>query len=117
MVDDQVLLSDCSEGVAAMLADAFRIAWIIGYEFQIGPLETGKLAELIEGQHTVHQKHLVISGRQRLLDEAGEFRRGRRLDFQSDHGTPAPTLERGFKQANQILRLFLDLNFGIANDS
>ena len=35
VMDDQVLLLDCSEAVATVIADAFRITRIVGHEFEI----------------------------------------------------------------------------------
>ena len=43
VVDDQVLLPDGGEAVAAVVADALGIARIVGHEFEIGPVEPGEL--------------------------------------------------------------------------
>ena len=39
VVDDQVLLPDRGEAVAAMIADALGKARIVGHEFEVGPVD------------------------------------------------------------------------------
>ena len=54
---------------------------------------------------------------ERALHEAPQLRRHRRFDLEPDHrAAPAP-LEHGLELAHQILGLFLDLDFGIADDA
>ena len=60
MVDDQILLPDSSEAIAAMVADAFRIARIVRHEFEIGAVELGELCKIVEREHAIDQKHLVV---------------------------------------------------------
>ena len=43
MVDDQVLLPDGGEAIAAVIADALGIARIVRHEFEIGAVEPGEL--------------------------------------------------------------------------
>ena len=75
MVDDEVLLADGGEAVAAVIADALRIARIVGHEFEIGPVELGELGEIVERQHAVDHKTLRRRDRQRALHEAAQFGR------------------------------------------
>ena len=84
VVDDEVLLADGREAVAAVVADALGIARIVGHEFEVGPVEAGELRQLVERQHAVDQKHLVVGDRERALHEAPQLRRHRRLDLEPD---------------------------------
>ena len=77
MVDDQVLLPDGGEAVAAMVADALGIARIVRHEFEIGPIEARELRQLVERQHAVDQEHLVVGDGERALHESAQFGRHR----------------------------------------
>ncbi|MGY4370127.1 putative regulator of Ras-like GTPase activity (Roadblock/LC7/MglB family) [Bradyrhizobium sp. LB1.3] len=63
MMDDEVLLPDRREDVAAVLAHALGMARDVRGEFEIGPVEAGELRELVHGQYAVDQQHLVVGGR------------------------------------------------------
>ena len=76
-MDDQILLPDGGEAIAAMVADALGIARIVGHEFEIGPVEPGELGQIVERQHAVDQEHLVVGDRQRALHETAQLRRHR----------------------------------------
>ena len=67
MMDDQVLLPDSGEGIAAVIADALRIARIVRHEFEIGPVELGELRKIVERQHAVDHENLVIGHRESTL--------------------------------------------------
>ena len=117
MVDDQVLLPDGGEAIAAVLANALGIARVIGHEFEVGPVEPGELRQFVERQHAVDQKDLVVGDRQRALHEAAQFRRHRGVDLQPDHRSAPAPLERGLEQPHQVLGLFLDFHFEVADDA
>ena len=117
VVDDQVLLPDGGEAVAAMVADALGIARIVGHEFEIGPVEPGELGEIVERQHAVDQEHLVVGDGERALHEAAQFRRHRGVEFEPDHRAAPALLERGLEQPHQIFGLFLDFHFRVADDA
>ncbi len=115
MVDDQVLLADCRETIAAVIADAFGIARIVGHEFEIGTVEPGELGQIVEREHAVDQKDLVIGDRQRALHETAQLNRHRRIELEPDHRTTAALLERGLVKPHQVFRLFFDFNFRVAD--
>ena len=75
VVDDQVLLPDGGKAIAAMVADAFGIARIVGHEFEIGTVDARELVELVEREHAVDQEHLVVGDRERALHEAAQLGR------------------------------------------
>ncbi len=116
-MDDQVLLPDRREDVAAVIANALGMTGNVGYEFEIGPVEPRQLRQLVHGKHAFDQQHLVVGGGQRALHERAQFLRHGRLDLEPDHRSPAPPLQRGLEQADQILGLFLDFEFGVPDDA
>ena len=116
-MDDQVFLPDRREDIAAVVANAFGMARHIRHEFKIGPVEPGQLRQLVHRQHAVDQQHLVVGGGQRALHERPQLFRHRGLDLEPDHRSAAAALQRGLEQANQIFGLFLDFQFGVADDA
>ena len=117
VVDDQVLLPDGGEAIAAMVADAFGKARIIGHEFEVGPVQPDELGQFVERQHAVDQEDFVVADRQRPLHEAAQLRRHGGVDLEPDHRAAAAPLERGLEQAHQVFGLFLDFDFGVADDA
>ncbi len=116
MLDDEVLLADRRKAVAAMIADAFGKARIIGNEQQIGPVDRDHFLQVVERQHAVDQERLVVAHRHRSLHEAPQIFRHRLFEFEPDHRSAAATLQHGFERAHEIFRFFLDFDFGIADD-
>ena len=108
MVDDQVLLPDGGEAVAAMVADAAGITRRVGHEFEIGPIEARDLRHLVERKHAVDLEHAVVGGAEGALHEALQFGRHQRLDVEPDHRAAAAALERGLEQSHQVLGFFQD---------
>ena len=51
VVDDDVLLPDRGEAVAAMVADALRKARRVGHELQVRPVERDELGQFVEAEH------------------------------------------------------------------
>ena len=77
VVDDEILLPDRGEAIAAMVADALGIARRIRHEFEIRPVEARELRHLVEREHAVDLEHAVVGGTERALHEALQFRRHR----------------------------------------
>jgi len=75
------------------------------------------LRQLVHRQHAVDQQNLVVVGGKRALYEGAQFFRHLGFDFEPDHRSPPPPLQRGFKQPHQIFRLFLDFELGIPDDA
>ena len=117
MVDDEILLPDGGEAIAAMVADAAGIARRIGHEFEVRPVEAGDLRHLVERQHAIDLEHAVIGGAERAQHEPLQLRRHHRLDVEPDHQPAAAPLERGLEQPHQIFGLFEDFQFQIADDA
>ena len=117
MVDDQILLADRREDIAAVIAHPFGMARHVGHEFEIGPVEPRQLRQLVHRQHAVDQEHLVVGGGQRALHERAQLFRHRRLDLEADHRSATAAFQRGLEHAHQVFRLFLDFEFGVADDA
>ena len=116
-MDDEVLLADGREAVAAVIADAFREARVVGHEFEVGPVEAHQLRQLVERQHAVDQEDLVVAASKRALHEAPQLSGHRRFHLEADHRAAPAALEHRLELANQILGLFLDFDFGVADDA
>ena len=117
VMDDQVLLPDRREDIAAMIAHPFGMARHIGREFEVGPVEPRQLRQFVHRQHAVDQQHLVVGGGQRALHEGAQLFRHRGFDLEPDHRPAPPPLQRGLEQPHQIFGLFLDFQFGVADDA
>ena len=52
-----------------------------------------------------------------LLHEGAQLFRHLGFDFEPDHRSPPPPLQRGFEQPHQVFGLFLDFEFGIPDDA
>src|SRR6516165_11820839 len=117
MVDDHVLLTNGREAVPGVIAYALRVARVIGNELQIRPIEQWReLRELIEGQHPVDEKNLIVRAGERALHEDLQVRRHCRLELEADHRSAAAPLEHRLELAHEILCFLLDLDLGIADD-
>src|SRR6185503_16550346 len=117
VMDNQVLLADRCEAVAALIFDTLRKPRIIGHEFQIWPIERDKLRQLIEREHPIDNEHLIVRDTQRTLHEQTQLLRHRGIDLESDHRSETPALQRRLEQPDQILGLFLDLDIAVADDA
>src|SRR5689334_5299782 len=101
MVDDEILLPDRRQAIAAMIAHAPGIAWRVRLEFEVGPIETGDLPHLIECQHAVDGEYAVIGHTERALHEAPQLNRHGCFDVEPDHRSAAAPLERGLEQPHR----------------
>src|SRR5262245_2126294 len=115
MMNHQILLADCRETVAAVIANAFWVARIVRDEFEIRTVDSGQLVEVVQRQHTIHPEDFVVGDGQCTLHEVAQFTRHRRFKLEADHRPASPPLERGFEKPHQILGFFFDFNFGISD--
>ena len=116
-MDDQILLPDGGEAVAALIADALGVARIVGHEFEVRPVQAHELRQLVEREHAVNHEHLVIAASERALNEAPQLRRHRGVDFEPDDRTAPAALEHGLELAHQVFGFFLDLDLAVADDA
>ncbi len=115
MVDDEVLLLDGEEAIAAIVAHALGKTRGIGGELEIGPRQADDLGQILHRQHAVERDDLLGLDVEFLGDEGAQVRRHMGVGLQPDHrAAPAP-LERGLEQAHEILGLFLDFQIAVAD--
>ena len=117
-MDDEVLLLDGQEAIAAIVAHALGKARIVGLELQIGPIERDELGEIVQRQHAVEHEDLVL-GRRRVPRRRSARSVFRHVggDLEPDHRAAAAALQRGLEQAHEIFGLFLDFEIAVANDA
>ena len=115
VVDEDVLLADRREAVAAVVADALGEARIEGLELQVRPVERDELATVRSSPACPRLEHRPVADFELLGDEQAQVLGHRRLDLDADHGAEAALLERRLEHADQILGLFLDLDVGVAD--
>jgi hypothetical protein len=115
VVDDEILLPDRREAIAAVIADAVGIARRVGNEFEVRPVEARDLRHFVQRQHAVDVEHAGLAGIERALHEALQFRRHPRLDVEPDHDATAAALERGLEQPHQVFGLFEDFHLRVAD--
>ena len=110
MVDDQVLLPDRGEAVAAMVADALRESADCRARIRdrAGRGATSCDSSLSASTPST-MNTLVVGGAERALHESAAVRAAStRFDFEPDHRSAAAALERRLEQPHQVLGLFLD---------
>ena len=116
VVDDQILLLDGEEAIAAIVAHPLGKARIIGREFQVGRGQADDFRQILERQHAVERDDLLRLDVQFLGDEGAQFRRHVGVGLQPDHRTAPAALQRRLEQADQVFRLFLDFEIAVADD-
>ena len=75
LMDDQILLSNGREAIAAVIPDAFRVSRIVRNEFEVRPVEPGQLAEVVQRQHAIDSENFVVGDGQCALHEVAQFAR------------------------------------------
>ncbi len=117
MVDQDVLLADSRETVAAVIADPLGEARLEQFELQVRPVGGDQLAELGQAQYAIHQHHVLRLGAEALDDETPQFRLHGGLDLDAHDEPQPPLLQQRLELAHQILGLFLHLDVGIADQA
>ena len=115
-MDDDVLLPDGGKAIAAMLADTLGEARTVGQELQIGPIDGDELRQVIDADHAWDDVHLVVRDGERALHQLAHRFRHVLLDLQPDHQAATAALQRAFEEADEVLRLFLHLDVGVADE-
>src|SRR6202047_2553757 len=98
VVDDEILLFDREETVAAIIANTLRKARIIRLELEVRPVETDKFGTAVQGQHPLQDKNLVSHDIEFLGDKSAQLLGHAIVEFEPDDRTPAPPLQRALEQ-------------------
>src|SRR4030088_2099909 len=118
MENDQIVFTAGGKAMMPLIANALGIARIVRNEFEIRPLgQAQELGELVERQHAVDLKDLIVGTCERPLHE--DLQIGGHGGFElepDDRPTPA-ALEHRLKLAHEVFCLFLDLDLGITDDA
>ena len=118
VVDDEVLLPDRGEAIAAMLADALGEARVVGRELEVRPVERRRAATVRSAPSMPSTTKVVVGGdvelaRRRTARSASGMRASTSSRMTD---AAAALLQRRLEQADEILGLFLDLEVAVADD-
>src|SRR5690349_13468498 len=114
-MDDDVLLPDGCKAVAAMLADALREAWCVGFKLEVGAIHGDKPRDVGNRKQSGDDVDFVVRDGQRPLDHGAKRLRHPLLDLQANDQAAPPLLERTLEESDEIFGLFLDLDVGVSD--
>ena len=117
MVDQDVLGPDRCKTITAHLADAFRIARLIGRELQVQPVVDDQFRQLRHAEDAIIQHRVGLLGADLVRDELAQFLRRARLHPEAHDTAPPALLQHHFELADQVFGLFLDLDIAVAHDA
>ncbi len=117
MMDDEVLVADGGETVAAMVADAFGEARDVRLELQIGALGEDQLLEIRQAHQVLDDDDLGRRQVEMLGDELAQLAGHRGAALHVDDATPAAALEQRLEQQHQVFGFFLDFHVAVAQDA
>ncbi len=83
MMDDEILLPDRQKTIPAIVADAFRIARIIGFELEVRTVETDKFGKFVQSQHSVQDKNFLADHIEFFGHEGAKLFRHQAIEFES----------------------------------
>ena len=116
MVDEQVLLADRGEAVAAVLADALGEAGVVGLELQIRPVDADELRKLVQANHAVDLDDLVAVDLKLAHDQAAQMVGHAGRELEPDDDAEPTLLQHRFEDTDEVLRLLLDIEVGVTDD-
>ena len=115
VMDDDVLLPDRRETVAAEFADALREARHIRRKNQLRPLVADdQPARVVKPQNARSREHVRRAGGEMLAEEPSQIGRHTGIDREMDDMAAPSPLQRGLEQADEVLRLLFDLDLAVA---
>ena len=117
VVDQHVLLADRREDVAAVVADAFRIARLVALELQLRVARGNELRQLGEAQHAVDQNDVLRCRVQLVGDEGAQIVGHGGLDLDPHDRAEAALLQGLLELHDEVLGLFLDLDVAVADQT
>ena len=117
MVDDEILLLDGDETIAAILAHALGKARIVRLELEVGPIDADRSPRARSSASMPSRTKISsLPTSSSLGDEAAQLLGHEAVDFEPDDRAAAAPLQRGLEQQHEIFGLFLDLEIAVAND-
>ena len=116
MVHHDVFRPNGCEAITRKVPDTLGESRVEGIEQEVVPVVDDQLFCPVEPGHTVENEHIFFVDADLLGDESAQIGRHLGVDGQADDRAAASTLERGFEQPHQILRLLQNLDVTIAND-
>ena len=117
MVDNDVLGTDRREAVAAEVADAFGEARRVWREQQVRPIVHDQLAQVRDAEDAVGDMRLVRARAKFGRDQGTQFLRHVGVHAEMDDNTAPTTLQRGLVGPDEIFRLFLEFDVGVADQA
>ena len=119
VVDDEVLLPDRGEAVAAEVLDPLGKARREGREQQVRPVLGDHLARHRRGRGSRRRRRGPRRGTFELVTQeaAHALRACRRSTDEPDHVAAPAALDHGLEQPDQVLGLLLDLDVAVAQDA
>ena len=115
VVDQDVLLANRREAVAAMVTDPLGKTRFERFEFQLGPICRDQLGELVQAEQPGDQDDVLGLGVEAFANETAELLRHGRFELDPDYRAHAPLFEQGLKFANQILGFLFDFHVAVAD--
>ena len=119
MMDDDVLLPDRGEAIAAEIADALGKARVVGREDEVGPLVDDELLRRSPSPSSPSSANTSSAATLELLDQ--ETRADRRASRASTLRRMTLPRRRRFSalsiEPHQVFGLFLDLDLAVAQDA
>ena len=116
-MDDDVLGADGGEAVAAEIADALGESGLEGLEQQVRPPPVDELVHVAEADGAFQREDVAGPGAEPPCEGNRERLRHPRIDGELHHIAAPPPPERRLEQADQVLRLLLDLHLAVADDA
>ena len=114
VMQQHILLGDGGEHVAIMVLHPFGHTRGKRRPQQIGAGVQHQFGQIGNPDQPVHLDHFLLADGEFLHDQLFQRRRGPGRDFHPHHFAPAAAFQGGFKLADQILGLVLDLQIAIA---
>src|SRR4029453_464908 len=115
MMDNKIFLANCCETVATVVAYALGITRIVRGKLEIGSIELRKLVEVVEREKTIDPEDFIVGDRQRALHETAQLWRHCRAELEPNHRSAPALFQRRFEQPHEVLGLFFDFHFGVAD--
>ena len=117
VVDEDVLLLDRGEAIAAMFADSFREARIEGRELQVRAILIDQLRQVGHAEEAAGFGGDGVRGAERFLDLVDQALGHSRFELEADDAAAPAALDRRAEIEREVLCLLFDLDVAVADDA